>query len=202
MAEGSFFEKIEKIKMPIRILILAGTLGLLGGAFYFLVYQPKTEEITKARNEIKNLKTQVLRAKKEARELPKWEAREVEVNAQFAEALKLLPNEKEIPTLLRNITKLGAESSLEFRLFVPRKESPENFYYRLPVSIEVSGNYHDVATFFDKVGKMERIVNILNVSMKPEKPRSTMLITTCEAVTYRFKGSSDEKAKKQPTKKK
>ena len=45
MAEGAFFEKIEKIKMPIRILILAGTLVLLVAAFYFLVYQPKTEKI-------------------------------------------------------------------------------------------------------------------------------------------------------------
>jgi type IV pilus assembly protein PilO len=196
MAEGSFFEKIEKIKMPIRVLILVGTLGLLCGAFYFLVYQPKTDEITKVRDEIKSLKTQVLRAKKEARELPKWEAREVEVNAQFKQALKLLPNEKEVPTLLRNITKLGADSNLVFRLFRPGKESPENFYYRLPVSIEVNGNYHDVATFFDKVGRMERIVNILNVSMKPQATRSTMLITNCEAVTYRFKGSPDEKAKK------
>jgi type IV pilus assembly protein PilO len=201
MAEGSFFEKIEKIKMPIRVLILVGTLGLLGGAFYFLVYQPKTDEIRKVRGEISTLKTQVMRARKEAKELPKWEAREVEVNEQFAQALKLLPNEKEVPSLLRNITKLGADSNLQFRLFTPKKESPENFYYRLPVSIEVSGNYHDVATFFDKVGRMERIVNILNVSMKPEKVRSTMLITKCEAVTYRFKGSSDEKAKKKPTKK-
>jgi type IV pilus assembly protein PilO len=196
MAEGSFFEKIEKIKMPIRVLILVGTLVLLGGAFYFLVYQPKTDEIRRATDEISGLKMKVMKARRDSSRLPEVEAREVEVNAQFKEALKLLPNEKEVPSLLRNITKLGAESNLVFRLFSPGKESPEHFYYRLPVSIEVSGNYHDVATFFDKVGRMERIVNILNVSMRPQATRSTMLITNCEAVTYRFKGSPDEKAKK------
>jgi type IV pilus assembly protein PilO len=196
MAEGSFFEKIEKIKMPIRVLILAGTLVLLGGAFYFLVYQPKTDEIRRAKDEVSGLKIKVMKAKRDSSRLPEVEAREAVVNAQFKQALKLLPNEKEVPTLLRNITKLGADSNLEFRQFIPRKESPEHFYYRLPVSIEVSGNYHDVATFFDKVGRMERIVNILNVSMRPLKSRSTMLITNCEAVTYRFKGSPDEKAKK------
>jgi len=174
----------------------------LGGAFYFLVYQPKTDEIRRARDEVSNLKRKVMRARKEAKELPKWEAKEAEVDAQFKLALKLLPNEKEVPSLLRNITKLGADSNLEFRLFTPRKESPEHFYYRLPVSIEISGTYHDVATFFDKVGRMERIVNILNVSMKPQKTRSTMLITKCEAVTYRFKGSPDDKAKKTRKKKK
>jgi type IV pilus assembly protein PilO len=196
MAEGSFFEKIEKIKMPIRVLILVGTLVLLGGAFYFLVYQPKTDEIRRATDEISGLKMKVMKARRDSSRLQEVEAREVEVNDQFKQALKLLPNEKEVPSLLRNITKLGAESNLVFRLFTPGKESPEHFYYRLPVSIEVSGNYHDVATFFDKVGRMERIVNILNVSMKPQTTRSTMLITNCEAVTYRFKGSPDEKAKK------
>jgi len=201
MAEGSFFEKIEKIKMPIRVLILVATLGLLGGAFYFLVYQPKTDEIRSAKDEISGLKMKVMKAKRDAKRLPEVEAREIEVNAQFKLALKLLPNKKEVPSLLRNVTKLGADSNLVFRLFSPRKESPEHFYFRLPVSIEVSGNYHDVATFFDKVGKMERIVNILNVSMKPQKTRSTMLITKCEAVTYRFKGTSDEKVKKKRKKK-
>ncbi len=187
--------------MPIRVLILVGTLGLLGGAFYFLVYQPKTDEIRRAKDEISGLKMKVIKAKRDAARLPEVEAREIEVDAQFKQALKLLPNKKEVPSLLRNITKLGADSSLEFRLFSPRKESPENFYYRLPVSIEVSGNYHDVATFFDKVGRMERIVNILNVTMKPQQTRSTMLITQCEAVTYRFKGKPDEKAKNNRKKK-
>ncbi len=69
----------------------------------------------------------------------------------------------------------------------------------IPVSIEVSGTYHNVAIFFDKVGQMERIVNILNVSMTPQKDRSTTLTTKCDAVTYRFKGDTD--AKLQPTKK-
>jgi len=202
MAEGSFFEKIEKIKMPIRVLILVGTLGLLGGAFYFLVFQPKTDEIRRAKDEISGLKVKVMKARRDAKRLPEVEAREIEVDAQFKQALKLLPNEKEVPSLLRNITKLGADSNLEFRLFSPKKERPEHFYYRLPVSIAVSGNYHDVATFFDKVGRMERIVNILNVSMRPQKARSTMLITKCEAVTYRFKGSSDDKARKKNKKKK
>jgi len=56
------------------------------------------------------------------------------------------------------------------------------------VSIQVTGNYHDVAVFFDKVGRMKRIVNIINVSMQPEKSLSTMLNTKCTAITYRFKG--------------
>ncbi|MDY7038440.1 MAG: type 4a pilus biogenesis protein PilO, partial [Thermodesulfobacteriota bacterium] len=98
----------------------------------------------------------------------------------------LLPNKKEIPDLLRTITKLGRESNLEFRLFSPRAERRKGFYLEIPVSIIVSGSYHNVAMFFDKVGRMDRIVNILNVSMKPVKALSTRLVTTCSAITFRF----------------
>ena len=115
------------------------------------------------------------------------------MDAQFEEALKLLPDKKEIPSLLRKVTQLGNDSQLDFRVFVPQKETDRGFYMEIPVSIEVRGTYHNTVVFFDKVGHMERIMNILNVSMKPVSEQSTMLSTNCNAVTYRFKGKSDEK---------
>lgn len=193
MAETGFLEKIEKIKMPIRILILLGTVALLGAGFFFGIWQPKHAEVAQISQEIKDLDMKIRKARISANKLPEFEAKEAKVDTQFAEALKLLPNEKEIPALLTNITQLGNDSNLEFRLFSPQREKPVGFYFMLPVSVEVSGKYHDVATFFDKVGRMERIVNILNVTMKPVKSRATRLITTCSAVTYRFKGTADAK---------
>jgi type IV pilus assembly protein PilO len=90
---------------------------------------------------------------------------------------------------LRKVTELGNESNLDFRFFDPKKEIARDFYVEIPVSIEVRGKYHDVAVFFDKVGHMDRIMNIHNVSMKPVKAQSTTLTTKCDAVTYRFKGN-------------
>ncbi len=126
-----------------------------------------------------------------ARALKKFEAEYAEVDAQFQEALRLLPNTKEIPSLLKSITQLGTDSQLEFLLFSPQKERAQDFFMEIPVSIEVSGTYHNVAIFFDKVGQMERIVNILNVSMTPQKERSTIVTARFDAVTYRFKGETD-----------
>jgi type IV pilus assembly protein PilO len=193
MPTGAFFEKVEKLKMIHRILILVGTIVLLAGIFVALVYIPKSQRITRLNNEIASLEKQINQAKIKARTLKKFEAEQVEVEAQFREALKLLPNEREIPTLLRSITQLGSDANLEFRLFSPNKEKARDFYIEIPVSMEVSGTYHDVATFFDKVGRMKRIVNILDISMKPVKERSTNLTTKCNAVTYRFKREVDEK---------
>ena len=177
--------------MPVRIVILFGTVLLVGGLFVWLVYIPINDNITKGRAAIATLQTKLDRAKVRARGLKKFEAELAEVDAQFQEALNLLPNEKEIPQLLKTITQLGSDSQLEFRLFRPQKEHARDFFIEIPVSIEVSGTYHNVAVFFDRVGRMERIVNILNVAMKPVQDRSTTLITNCDAVTYSFKGPSD-----------
>lgn len=203
MKAESLFEKVEKIKMPARIVIWVLSIVVLAGAFIWLVYLPKTADIGKARVEIADLSQKLNRAKVKAKSLAKFEAEMTEVDIQFREALKLLPDSKEIPSLLKTVTQLGTDSDLEFRLFSPQRESARGFYFEIPVSIVVAGTYHNVALFFDKVGRMERIMNILNVSMKPTKARSTTLITKCQAVTYRFKGETDERpAPKKKSKKK
>jgi type IV pilus assembly protein PilO len=193
MELGPVFEKIEKIKMPVRIAILVGTVVVLAGLFVWFYYLPTSEEIEKIKGEIATIEQKLNKAKIVVRQLKKYEADWAELDTQYKEALKLLPNTKEIPTLLKTITQLGSDSQLEFRLFNPQRERPQDFFIEIPVSIEVSGTYHNVAVFFDKVGAMERIVNILNVSMTPSKPRSTVLNTKCDAVTYRFKGEGDVK---------
>jgi len=191
MKTGALFEKIEKIKMPIRIAIFLGTIVLLAGLFIWFIYLPKSEEIAQTRAEIATLQQKLNQAIVRAKALKKFEAEYAEVDAQFQEALKLLPNTKEIPSLLKSITQLGTDSQLEFLLFSPQRERAQDFFMEIPVSIEVSGTYHNVAIFFDKVGQMERIVNILNVSMTPQKERSTILTARFDAVTYRFKGETD-----------
>jgi len=200
MDSTALFEQVEKIKMPFRVLIFAGTIVLLAALFIYFLYMPKADQIKRTNREIATLKQRLNKARIRAKNLKKFEQEFAQVDAQFMEALKLLPNEKEIPKLLRNITQLGSDSALEFRVFIPKKERAGDFYMEIPVSLEVSGTYHNVAVFFDKVGQMERIVNILNVSMKPVKPRSTKLVTTCDAVTYRFKGKGDVKATKKKRK--
>ena len=202
MPTGTFFEKVEKLKMMHRVLILVGTIVLVAGIFVALVYMPKSKEITRLNKEIASLEKKINQAKIKARTLKKFEAEQIEVEAQFREALNLLPNKREIPSLLRGITQLGNDANLEFLLFSPNKEKTRDFYIEIPVSMEVSGTYHDVATFFDKVGRMKRIVNILDISMAPVKTRSTNLTTKCNAVTYRFKREVDEKTKTGKNKKK
>jgi type IV pilus assembly protein PilO len=191
MDTTAFFEQIEKIKMPVRIAIFFGTILLLVVAFVYFLYLPKKEEIHKTEEQIVQLEQRLNQAKVRARKLEALEEEHALVDAQFKEALRLLPDSKEIPSLLTTLSRLGAAASLDIQHVSQQQERPRDFYMEIPVSLQVSGPYHNVAVFFDKVGRMERIVNILNVSMRPSQPRSTTLITTCDAVTYRFKGETD-----------
>ncbi len=196
MPGTSFFEKVEGIPMNRRILIFVGTLLVLVGLFIWIVYIPKTAEISRITEEIAGFEQRINVASARKKNLARHEAEQAQLDAQFNQLLKLLPDQREIPGLLRSITHLEKDSNIEFLLFKLKEERTKDFFVEIPVSMEISGKYHDIALFFDKVGQMDRIVNISDVSMRPISTYSTNLITKCEAVTFRFKVKSDEKAEK------
>ena len=201
-AGESVFEKAGKIKRAHRILIFIGTIILFGGAFYSLDYMPKAEEIANAEENVDRLEQQLRTVKIRARSLQKFRDEYAKIQERFHEALKLLPDKREIPNLLKSISQQGLDAKLEFRLFSPQPEKPKDFYMEIPVSMEVRGEYINVIDFFDRIGRMDRIVNVLNINMKPDKPLSTSLLTRCTAITYRFKGEDDVKKEQQKNKKK
>jgi type IV pilus assembly protein PilO len=196
---STYFDKISKLKMGHRILIFVGTVVLIVGLYIWLVYIPKTGEIKIIKSELDRLEQNIRIAKVRAKNLKRLEADLAKAQGDLKVAIKLLPTTSEIPSLLKNITKLGNDSNLEFLLFSPEKQVSKEFYIEIPVSIEVLGSYHDVAVFFDKVGKLDRIVNVINVNMLPVKDLSTTLKTSCKATTFMFK---EERTESEPKKKK
>ena len=193
----------EKMKKGHRLLIFVGTFLLLGGGFFYFVWMPMTSEIQHTEKEVTDLKDKIRMAKIQARQLAKFKETETRLDKELLKAVKLLPHRREIPTLLAEVSELGIKSNLQFRLFSPEKEDLKEFYVEIPVSIEVSGRYRDVALFFDRVKNMGRIVNIVNISITPQKELSTNLITRCKAITYRFKTEADiEKENREKAKKK
>lgn len=196
MLEGSFQKIVEDIPMNRRLLIFVGTLLVLGGLFMWFVYIPNTGKVSRIETEIAGLEQGIKRAFSKAKNLQTYKTEQIQLDAQFRKVLKLLPNEREIPRFLRSITHLERDSNIEFLLFIPKEERTRGFFIEIPVSMEIKGNYHDIALFFDKVGRMDRIVNISDISMRPISEYSTRLITRCEAVTFRFREKSDEKSEK------
>ncbi len=195
-AADSFFERAQKIKKVHRLLIISGLVLVLGGGFAWFVYMPRMQEIDSMEKEIADLKQKIRMGKIWGGKLAGLQDEMAQVEKEFQKALKILPNEREIPSLLAGISQLGVDSNLQFRLFSPGKEEVKNFYVEIPVSMEVGGRFREVILFLDKISRMERIVNIVDISLRPNEPLSTDLITACKAVTYRFKSKEDEEKEK------
>jgi len=193
-------DTIVKLPASRKIMILGLILVAILGAYFYLIYIPKSEMLDKKVAEMGRLETQVRELRIIAANMKRFQAEAAKLREELKLAITQLPTSKEIPSLLANISNLGKDSGLEFLLFRPVPEVTREFYAEIPVEIRVRGNYRDVAIFFSKVAKMPRIVNITGVNMDGAK--ETMgkweIMTSCTATTFKFiekEASEQEKEK-------
>ena len=200
----SFFEKIEKLTVLQRMLIAVGLIVVIVAGFVWYLIWPKVGQITEYRTKLEKIEKQLTTAKRNAAALKKFQEKMQEAEAQFKTAMRALPEKEEIPSLLTSISKSGQDAGLEFLLFEPKPEVRKEFYAEIPVAINVTGGYHDMAVFLDKVSRLSRIVNVRDISMSRTKAGED-LNTSCTAVTYKFVEGpppEDPKNKKKTKKKK
>jgi len=192
------FEKVGMLTRLQRLLICAATFTILGGVYYYFVLMPLQDEYTKAQTSYKSRMDTLVAYKKRAEEIHIYEKKMAETLESFNEAMKALPDKKEIPSLLTGVSRAGSNAGLAFHLFQPENEINKEFYSEIPVSIKVEGKYHQIADFFFQVLHLNRIVTINDVDVKT-KPDGQSLEMSCKAVTYMFveKQASPEKDQKQ-----
>jgi type IV pilus assembly protein PilO len=193
-------EKILKLPTKQKILGLVLVLALVAGALLYFFYLPEYNKLNGLKAELTNLQNQIDEKTRIANNLPRLKREYDQLNMELAQALTELPNSKEIPSLLTNITALGKNAGLDFLVFRPKPESPKDFYAEVPVDITVSGSFYSVANFFAAVANLPRIVNIANVSFADIKNVNNRMMTkvTCLATTFRFldkKEIKDDKKK-------
>jgi type IV pilus assembly protein PilO len=176
----------NKVKLVIALVLIIAPIVL----FYFFMYSPNVKKINGLTDKKAKLNTEIAAAKKAASELEKVKESIAETEALFKETALLLPEDKEIPALLRNISDLGKGAGLDFLSFKPGPEVPKDFYAEIPVDIQINGPYHNMGYFLDQVSKLERIVTVDNIQMgSGKKEESEMLLkSTCRLKTYRFTG--------------
>ncbi len=183
-----------KVKLLLVILIFA----LPVGAYYFFFLKPNLETLDGLTSTKTQIEKELQKVKNRAADKPRLEAELAQTQAEFDEKAMLLPKEKEIPQLLRDISSLGRNAGLDFLKFKPLPSVPRDFYDEIPVTINVRGPYHNVGFFFDRVSKLERIVSVSNVKMSsPKFEGGEMLLKSdCRLVTYKFTNKELPKQKK------
>ena len=193
-AFDSFLEKrVVPLDKKIIGVIFALIIILPVVAFYFLHFTAKTKEIKGLEGQAAKLRKEIAGAKARAAKLDEHLAEMEETQRLFAEASVLLPQKKEIPSLLTNISALGTNSGLNMANFKPQGERKKEFYAEIPVSLKITGPYHNIGTFLYEVSKLDRIVSATNISFgSPKMSRGEMLLSTnINLVTYRFLEESE-----------
>ena len=190
-----FFMQVGGLSRLHRILICVSTFAVVALIYYYFFYMPRHEEMTRLKDEQVRLTGQLATYKTKAALLRKFKKKMEDAQIRFDSAMAALPDKKEIPMLLTEISNSGRDAGLEFMLFHPLAEVKTEYYAEIPVDIKVQGGYHRVGTFFDKVSKLHRIVNIKDISIVPGKGEG-LLLTSCTAVTYMFVEQQESKSKK------
>ena len=181
-------QKISDLTKIQRILLSCALVVLILGGFVYFLYMPTYEQISKLQKEIAAQETKLKETKRNADQYAVYQKKLEDAQAKFNIAAKALPEKNEVPSLLTNISQVGKDSGLEFLLFKPEPEVLKDFYAELPITMQLSGTYHDLGVFFDQLAGMPRIVNINRFEMNKAAGSSTEtnFIISCTAETYKF----------------
>lgn len=181
-------EAFAKLPRAYRMAAIPVLCALVLGLYGVLLYKPASAELQQVATKERDLQRKVSEVRAIVANLAAFEQELGDLEQKLKLALRQLPDSKELPVLLTDISSLGKDAGLEFKLFKPKPEVPRDFYAEVPIEIEFSGTYHDIARFFDKVSKLPRIVNVNRMVMKlaDADAQSTVLNVSGEATTFRF----------------
>ncbi len=158
---------------------------LLLGAGYWFVWQHQIGELDSAKKKEDELRTTFLDKKKKAINLEAYQKQLADIEQSFGALLKQLPNKSEMDALLTDINQAGLGRGLQFELFRPAsQEVMSDFYAELPITLKVSGNYHDMGSFASDVAQLPRIVTLNDLAISAGKDGS--LTMDAVAKTYRY----------------
>lgn len=197
-------QKLLTLDRPKRLMILGGTLVLICLAYTWFFFVPLREQMKRLDGKL----TQLLNKKAEqeaiAQNLEAFKQEYQEMERALQTAMSQLPNKKEIPTLLENISNLGRESGLELPLFRPSLEQPKDFYAEVPIDIKLLGSFQNMLDFFFYVGALPRIVTVSDLVIEQPKKRESpnLLEATCKATTYKFLEEAERAAQAEKASKK
>jgi type IV pilus assembly protein PilO len=182
------FEKLAKLPKSYRVALLPAIVVLVCAVYVYFLYLPATSTLEGIRDQQLQLQRKLAEVRTVAGNEEAVKAEIAVLEKKLDVALRQLPDSKELPVLLTDITSLGKNAGLEFKAFRPKEEARRDFYAEVPIDIEFTGDFHEIATFFDEISRLPRIVNVgaLDVAISTENSMDTVLKVKGNATTFRF----------------
>ncbi|MBL8615179.1 MAG: type 4a pilus biogenesis protein PilO [Deltaproteobacteria bacterium] len=192
---ANLMERLARLQRPQRLAAYLGAVVLIALIYLLVFFLPKNDEISTLDEQQAEYKRKLAEVEVHVANRNAMREKLNELNESLSKAKRELPNNSEIPNLLKAISTTAKKSGLEVRRFQPLPEVKKEYVAEVPVALEVTGSYHEVAMFFDQLSRMSRIVYVQDVAMSDpdERGDKVYLTVTGKAVTFRFL-SDEEKA--------
>jgi len=187
-------------RWPIAVRLSAAILLFLiigAAGYYYFVWKQDHPRLLEARQKESELMDSLKVKAKRAANLTAYRAQLAEMEKSFGAMLRQLPNKTEVPNLLVDISQTGLSAGLEENLFQPQAEVRNDFYAELPITIRLTGGYHEMGKFASGIAALPRIVTLHNIEIVPPggaNPPPGQLTLNVTAKTYRYLDEEDKAA--------
>ena len=171
-------------RVAVIVIVFVLVVGL--GTYWFIV-KDKAPQLERVQEEEKALRTTFESKQRKAANYDAYKAQLAQIEQSFGTMLRQLPGETEIPSLIVDISQTGLAAGLQEKLFVPRGEVRKDFYAEKPISIRLTGSYHEIGNFVSGIAALPRIVTLHDINITRED-NSTFddLSIEVTAKTYRY----------------
>lgn len=179
--------------VPRVTILLTGFIVMLVAGWWFL-WNDQLDMLEAAQKNEEKLKEEFVAKKQQAVNLVLYTQQLSEIDRSFGALLKQLPNKSEVESLLVEINQAGMGRGLQFELFKPGQEVVKEFYAELPISVKLTGNYHDFGAFAGDIGRLSRIVTLNNMTISIAAGKDGGMAMDAVTKTFRYL-DEDEVAK-------
>ena len=172
--------------LPQSLVVCLLVIVLLAGGYWAFV-KPDKQRLNSLIAEEQKLKVMLKIKANKVAALPKLQAQLDELTHRYEYLLQQLPAQKELATMLASVNELRIDNNLTFTRIDWGKKQSEQFLYRLPLNIELTGAFHDIGSFAQAIATLPRIITFKDVTWQRVSQESETLHFRVRANTYQFK---------------
>lgn len=192
-------KELAQAPIAVKGVVAAFIILLIMGLGYYVDWSSSLDALDAAKQQEQTLRDTYTTKKRQAINYLAYKKRLADTEKALAALLRQLPNKSEMDSLLTDINQAGIGRGLDFDLFRPGAEVTSDFYATLPVTIKVSGGYHDLGNFVSDIAKLPRIVTIHDIDLEQGKNGKLTMDATIK--TYRYLDESEMQSKPKGAKK-
>jgi type IV pilus assembly protein PilO len=180
----TFIQKTPNVQKLAALVML---MAMIVGGHYWFIYRGQSDDLKKQEKVLAKLEEELQEKQEIAGNLSMFKKKVEFLQQKLEEKKKNLPDDANMDMLLKTLNELSEKSDIRILKFTPKPEVKKNFYAEIPVLMQIQGNYHEITTFFDKVAKEDRIINITNIALGSPKEKSGKIVleANCMAKTFR-----------------